>query len=111
MFFPVHSLTLSAAWAMFFLYKRYRALKGRGAKARSSMDFSMPIRILAFGLYLASALRFVGFPIPRQLEVNSPVTTSLSLTSIQAPESPIPDLMIATGLLRKTYALIDTYVP
>lgn len=86
---------------MVLLYKRYHALKDQGAKARNSLDLSMPTRILAFGFYLSIALRFVKYsPFRRQLGVNPTGTLSLSLLSITSPESPVPDIMIATGVLQ-----------
>ncbi|KAF9468826.1 hypothetical protein BDZ94DRAFT_1303986 [Collybia nuda] len=88
------------AWAMVFLYKRYHALKNQGAKARSSLDLSMPIRILAFGFYLAIALRFGSSISPHGpvfLLFDLTGFISLSLLSIKAPGSPVPDIMIATA--------------
>jgi len=65
-------------WLVIILYKRYTALKSKGSPYKEKLDHSMPLRVLAYGLYSTIAL-------------------SLSLLSINAPESPVPDLMIATA--------------
>jgi len=65
-------------WAMVLLYKRWTALKAQGGTLQGSLDLSMPIRIFGFGFYITIAL-------------------SLSLLSIKAPESPAPDLIIASA--------------
>lgn len=83
-----NSLTLFAAmflfatiffegWILCILFKRYLTLK-QNHLTYKRMDLSMPIRVLAYGLYSTIAL-------------------SLSLLSIKAPESPVPDLMISTA--------------
>jgi hypothetical protein len=65
-------------WIVIILYRRSTALKRRGPRVRGDLNLSMPIRILAYGFYIAIAL-------------------SLSLLSIKAPESPVPDLIIASA--------------
>ncbi|KAH0587105.1 hypothetical protein H2248_005922 [Termitomyces sp. 'cryptogamus'] len=60
------------------MYKRYTFLKSQGFNVKHKMDYSMPLRVVALGVYSTIAL-------------------SLSLLSIRAPESPVPDLMIATA--------------
>jgi len=47
-----------------------------GGKPKVAVELSLPIRVMAFGLYVIVAM-------------------SLSLLSVHAPESPVPDLVIA----------------
>ncbi|KAG6813929.1 hypothetical protein H0H92_005778 [Tricholoma furcatifolium] len=65
-------------WLSIILYKRYAIIKSKGFNVWEELDYSMPIRVIAYGLYSTIAL-------------------SLSLLSIKAPNSPVPDLMIATA--------------
>jgi len=63
-------------WTLFILYKNWMGVKQAGAKPRISIELSLPLRTMAFGFYVFVAM-------------------SLSLLSMKAPESPIPDLVIA----------------
>ncbi|KAF8665710.1 hypothetical protein AX16_000160 [Volvariella volvacea WC 439] len=65
-------------WTMAFLYKRWVAIRRQGSKLRWNMELSLPLRILAFGIFVIIAL-------------------SLSLLSVNSPETPIPDLVIASA--------------
>jgi len=64
-------------WLLYMIYKRWTVLQSKG-QTLSAIDFSLPLRIVGFGMYLTLAL-------------------SLSLLSIKAPHSPVPDLTIATA--------------
>jgi quinol-cytochrome oxidoreductase complex cytochrome b subunit len=63
-------------WTVVILYKNRKVAQQPGAKPRIDVELSLPLRVMAFGLYVIVAL-------------------SLSLLSMKAPESPIPDLVIA----------------
>ncbi|KAJ7688395.1 hypothetical protein B0H17DRAFT_1068455 [Mycena rosella] len=63
-------------WTLVILYKNWMVVRQPGAKPRVIVELSLPIRVLAFGLYVIMAM-------------------SLSLLSMKAPESPVPDLVIA----------------
>ncbi|KAJ7755644.1 hypothetical protein DFH07DRAFT_821281 [Mycena maculata] len=63
-------------WTLVILYKDWMVVKQPGSKPRISLELSLPLRVMAFGLYVVGAL-------------------GLSLLSMKAPESPIPDLVIA----------------
>jgi len=63
-------------WTLVILYKNWMVVKQPGGKPRVAVELSLPIRVMAFGLYVIVAM-------------------SLSLLSIRAPESPVPDLVIA----------------
>jgi len=65
-------------WTLVILYKNYMVVKQPGAKPRVAVELSPPIRVMSFGLYVIVAM-------------------SLSLLSVKAPESPIPDLVIASA--------------
>jgi len=65
-------------WLMIILYKHWVALKTKSVESRGSLELSMPLRVMSYGLYSTIAL-------------------SLSLLSIKAPESPAPDLIIASA--------------
>jgi len=60
-------------WTLVMFYRRWKNVVEGDNR---SVELNMPIRVLAFGLYLMVAL-------------------SLSLLSIKSPESPIPDIVIA----------------
>jgi len=60
-------------WTLVMLYKNWRSTRYPGGVG---VDLSLPIRVMAFGLYVILAM-------------------SLSLLSVNAPNSPIPDLVIA----------------
>ncbi|KAJ7283457.1 hypothetical protein C8J57DRAFT_1292619 [Mycena rebaudengoi] len=62
-------------WTLVILYKNFH---GRGGSTRGSIDLNLPIRVMAFGLYVIGAL-------------------GLSLLSIWSPQSPVPDLVIASA--------------
>jgi len=64
------------AWTVVILVKQWNVQKG--STMRRSLELSLPIRILAFGFYITIAL-------------------SLSLLSIKTPQSPVPDLAIASA--------------
>jgi len=66
-------------WTVVILCKQWKIQKNN-TPLRKSLDLSLPVRIIAFGFYIIIAL-------------------SLSLVSVQSPQSPVPDLMIATGIL------------
>jgi len=63
-------------WTAVLFFRRWRY--ARRGNQMSSVNLNLPVRILAFGLYLAMCL-------------------SLSLVSINSPQSPVPDLAIATA--------------
>jgi len=63
-------------WTLVVLYKNWMIVRQPGSKPRVAVELSLPIRVLAFGLYVILAM-------------------SLSLLSVKAPNSPIPDLVIA----------------
>ncbi|KAF8897189.1 hypothetical protein BD779DRAFT_1667202 [Infundibulicybe gibba] len=65
-------------WTMVILYKRWVVVRQKGFKLQLSMELSLPTRTMAFGFYIIIAL-------------------SLSLLSIKSPESPVPDLVIASA--------------
>ncbi|KAK7470996.1 hypothetical protein VKT23_002409 [Stygiomarasmius scandens] len=65
-------------WTVVLFYKRWFGSHKHSHNMLSSLELNLPIRILAFGLYLAIAM-------------------SLSILSISAPSSPIPDLIIASA--------------
>ncbi|KAJ7937380.1 hypothetical protein B0H13DRAFT_1588685 [Mycena leptocephala] len=65
-------------WTLTILYKNWIVVKQPGAKPRVALELNLPIRVMAFGLYVILAL-------------------SLSLLSVNAPESPVPDLVIASA--------------
>ncbi|KAF9451747.1 hypothetical protein P691DRAFT_723570 [Macrolepiota fuliginosa MF-IS2] len=64
-------------WTVVILCKQWKIQKDNTATS-GSLDFSLPIRIVAFGFYIIIAL-------------------SLSLLSIKSPQSPVPDLVIASA--------------
>ncbi|KAG7096668.1 hypothetical protein E1B28_004082 [Marasmius oreades] len=69
------TITFEAATVVLF-YKRWvQVQQGSSSKA---IDLNLPIRILSFGLYLVIAM-------------------SMSLLSIKTPQSPAPDLIIASA--------------
>ncbi|KAK7061422.1 hypothetical protein R3P38DRAFT_2829411 [Favolaschia claudopus] len=65
-------------WTLVMLYKNYMVVKKPGNKRQVALELNLPIRVMAFGLYVIVAM-------------------SLSLLSVRAPESPIPDLVIASA--------------
>jgi len=60
-------------WTLVMLYKNWRSTRHPGGVG---VELSLPIRVMAFGLYVILAM-------------------SLSLLSVNAPNSPVPDLVIA----------------
>lgn len=64
-------------WTLVLFYKRWKCLAYQDSNRRP-LDLNMPVRVLAFGLYVMIAM-------------------SLSLLSITSPSSPIPDLVIASA--------------
>jgi len=69
---------VAEVWTMVIIYKRWVAVRGQGSKLRWNMELNLPLRILAFGLFVIVAL-------------------SLSLLSVKSPQSPVPDLVIAAS--------------
>jgi len=69
---------VTEVWTVALLYKRWVAVRVRGSTFRWNIELNLPLRILSFGLYVSVAL-------------------SLSLLAIQQPESPAPDLVIASA--------------
>ncbi|KAF8165091.1 hypothetical protein B0H34DRAFT_222492 [Crassisporium funariophilum] len=65
-------------WTVVILYKQWKSLRETGSRLQWSMDLSLPLRILGFGIYIIVAM-------------------SLSLLSVQSPSSPVPDLVIASA--------------
>ncbi|KAJ7087186.1 hypothetical protein B0H15DRAFT_842967 [Mycena belliarum] len=63
-------------WTLAMLYNHWKVARNPGEKARVPFELNLPIRVMGFGLYVIVAM-------------------SLSLLSVQAPESPLPDLVIA----------------
>lgn len=63
-------------WTIVLFYKRWVSIERGRTGMFTAAELNLPIRILAFGIYIVVAL-------------------SLSLLSIKAPESPVPDLVIA----------------
>jgi hypothetical protein len=94
-------------WTVTILYKQWKiqkyALHGR------SLELSLPFRIIAFGFYIIIALRCVAHFVP-VLFIPNRISTSLSLLSIKSPQSPAPDLMIATGVIGVTPSLRLLYL-
>jgi hypothetical protein len=75
-------------------YKGWRKIQGSPSKG---VELNLPIRILSFGLYLALAMRFI---VVLLLPISSNayfLGYSLSLLSVKTPQSPAPDLIIASG--------------
>lgn len=66
------------AWTIVLFYRRWTSLERGSSGMFTAAELNLPLRILAFGIYLGIAL-------------------SLSLLSIKSPESPIPDLTIASA--------------
>jgi len=58
-------------WTLVILFKNYKVKQG-------ALELNLPIRVMAFGLYVIIAM-------------------SLSLLSVTSPDSPIPDLVIASA--------------
>jgi hypothetical protein len=65
------------AWTIIILYRGRVALRRQGSHLRTSVELSLPIRTIIFGLYVA-------------------VGMSLSVVNMKSPTSPVPDLMLAT---------------
>lgn len=66
------------AWIGWMLYKHWRTVRQKGVnKPPGALSLSLVCRVVAFGIYV-----FLGI--------------SLSLLSIQAPVSPVPDMALAT---------------
>ncbi|KAJ6627489.1 hypothetical protein B0H10DRAFT_389363 [Mycena sp. CBHHK59/15] len=63
-------------WTLVLLWKKWIVIRQPGAKPRVDVELSLPIRVMAFGLYVILAM-------------------SLSVMSVNAPRSPVPDLVIA----------------
>jgi len=64
-------------WTVVILYKQWNIQKSNTSFSKP-LDLSLPVRIIAFGFYITIAM-------------------SLSLLSVKSPQSPVPDLMIATA--------------
>ncbi|KAJ6516241.1 hypothetical protein C8R45DRAFT_236784 [Mycena sanguinolenta] len=70
--FVLFATIVFEVWTLVILFKN----GSQASKARVVIELSLPLRVMAFGLYVTIAM-------------------SLSLLSIRAPQSPIPDLVIA----------------
>ncbi|KAJ3857169.1 hypothetical protein EV368DRAFT_71183 [Lentinula lateritia] len=66
------------AWTIVLFYKRWVSIARGSSGMFTAAELNLPLRILAFGIYLLVAM-------------------SLSLLSMKSPESPIPDLIIASA--------------
>ncbi|KIM45952.1 hypothetical protein M413DRAFT_298403 [Hebeloma cylindrosporum] len=64
-------------WTVVLLFRRWQLSK-RGSYLKWTVDLSLPLRIIAFGIYIIAAM-------------------SLSLLSIKSPSNPAPDLVIASA--------------
>jgi len=60
------------------IYYRLKATRSQGSRIQRTIDLSLPLRIITFGIYITVAM-------------------SLSLLSISTPSSPVPDLVIASA--------------
>jgi len=69
---------VTEVWTVSLLYKRWVAVRERGSTIRWNIELNLPLRILVFGLFVI-------------------VSCSLSVIAIQQPESPAPDLIIASA--------------
>ncbi|KAF9008814.1 hypothetical protein BDQ17DRAFT_1348993 [Cyathus striatus] len=69
---------ITEACTVYILCKRWVALKRNDTTLGWTIELSLPLRILGFGLYIIVAM-------------------SLSLLSIKSPSSPVPDLVIAAA--------------
>jgi hypothetical protein len=47
------------AWTIIILYRGRVALRRQGSHLRTSVELSLPIRTIIFGLYVAVGMRFV----------------------------------------------------
>ncbi|KAF5393738.1 hypothetical protein D9757_000327 [Collybiopsis confluens] len=65
-------------WTIVLFYKRWNSIERGSSGMFTAAELNLPARILSFGVYLLVAM-------------------SLSLLSIKSPESPAPDLMIASA--------------
>jgi len=65
-------------WTVVILFRRWQLSRDRGFHLKWTVDLSLPIRIIAFGVYIIAAM-------------------SLSLLSLKSPSSPVPDLVIASA--------------
>ncbi|KAE9404448.1 hypothetical protein BT96DRAFT_1072046 [Gymnopus androsaceus JB14] len=65
-------------WTIVLFYKRWVSIERGRIGVLTAAELNLPIRIMAFGIYVIVAM-------------------SLSLLSIKSPESPAPDLVIASG--------------
>ncbi|GAV99494.1 hypothetical protein LENED_000954 [Lentinula edodes] len=66
------------AWTIVLFYKRWVSIARGSSGMFTAAELNLPLLILAFGMYLLVAM-------------------SLSLLSMKSPESPIPDLIIASA--------------
>jgi hypothetical protein len=65
-------------WTIVLFYKRWSSIERGSGKMFTAAELNLPMRILAFGVYIMVAM-------------------SLSLLSIKSPDSPVPDLVIASA--------------
>ncbi|KAJ4472146.1 hypothetical protein J3R30DRAFT_1040836 [Lentinula aciculospora] len=65
------------AWTIILVYKRWISIARESSEMFTAAELNLPLRILAFGIYIMVAM-------------------SMSLLSMKSPESPIPDLIIAS---------------
>jgi hypothetical protein len=69
---------VTEVWTVSLLYRRWVAVRERAATIRWNIELNLPLRILGFGLFVI-------------------VACSLSVLAILQPESPVPDLVIASA--------------
>lgn len=98
--------TLSAVWTAVMLIKQHKIRRDNIPEVKK-LDISLPIRIITFGFYVIIAMRYISLPssmvFPLLTKCNF---CSLSLLSTTSPESPVPDLMIASGDLSRSLHLV-----
>uniref|UniRef100_A0A0W0FKU5 G-protein coupled receptors family 1 profile domain-containing protein n=1 Tax=Moniliophthora roreri TaxID=221103 RepID=A0A0W0FKU5_MONRR len=88
------TLALEVATVILF-YKGWRKVQ-QGSSSKG-IELNLPLRILSFGLYLVLCMRYISSVIPEAIVKRLFLGYSLSLLSVQSPESPAPDLIIASA--------------
>ena len=78
------------------LIRRWQLSRDHESRLKWTVDLSLPIRIIAFGVYIIAAMRLEHNPLTIETLYISD-KSSLSLLSIKSPSSPAPDLVIASG--------------
>lgn len=90
---------LPSVWTAFMLIKQYKIQRDNIPEAER-LDISLPVRIIAFGFYVIIAMRCISAPSSVVFALLTKCNfSSLSLLSITSPQSPVPDLMIASGVV------------